>query len=115
MLFIWVSFQLGLVAGTIYIVLGTFQLAKAPWNVCINWLTICGIFSWVFLILAPVAKLPIGIPMRQGKRVQGLLFHQHNYVYYSFLGVLWLFVFWRTIIPWFLTGTWLSQVVGVTL
>lgn len=115
MIFLWISFELGLVSGLIYASLTTFHLLKAPWNVSISWLIICGIFSWIFLILAPAAKLPVGIPMRQAKRVQGLLFHQHNYVYYSLLGLLWLFVFWRTIIPWFLAGTWLGQIVTVSI
>lgn len=113
--FIWVSFQLGIIAGLLYIALSTFQLLKAPWNMCINWLTLCGVFSWVFLILSPIAKLPIGVPVRQAKRVQGLLFHQHNYIYYSLLGVLWLFVFWRTILPGLFASTWIGQLVSVGL
>src|SRR5262249_12989047 len=113
MFFIWLSFQLGYSSGILYVVLGTFQLFKAPWNVCIDWLTISGVYSWVFLILAPIAKLPVGIPMRQAKRVQGLLFHQHNYVYYGLLGLLWLFVAWRTLFPWLFAGTWLGQLVSV--
>jgi len=111
--FILLSFQLGLIAGLLYVALSTFQLFKAPWNMCINWLTICGVFSWVFLILSPITKLPVGVPVRQAKRVQGLLFHQHNYLYYSLLGILWLFVFWRTLLPGFLGGTWIGQLVSI--
>jgi hypothetical protein len=107
--FIWLSFSLGLLSGLLYMVLSTFMLVKGPWNVSILWLTILGVFSWIFLILAPAAKLPIGTPMRLGKRVQGLLFHQHNYVYYTLLGVFWLFVLWRTLLPWLFAGTWLGQ------
>jgi hypothetical protein len=111
--FIWVSFSLGLLAGLAYAGLSTFMLFRAPWNVSILWLTILGIFSWIFLILAPVAKLPVGIPMRMGKRVQGLLFHQRNYIYYSLLGLMWLFVLWRTLLPWLFEGTLLGQIVSL--
>ena len=40
------------------------------------------------------------------------MFHQHNYVYYSLLGLSWLFVLWRTLLPWFLVGTWVGQLVS---
>jgi hypothetical protein len=103
--FAWISFKLGLIGGLLYIVLGTFMLIKGPWNVSILWLTVLGVFSPVFLVLAPVAKLPIGIPMRLGKRVQGLLFHQRNYIYYGMLGLMWLFILWRTVLHWLFAGT----------
>ncbi len=107
--FVWASFKLGLIGGLVYVGLSTFMLFQAPWNESILWLTILGAFSWVFLVLAPVAKLPVGIPMRLGKRVKGLLFHQRNYIYYGLLAILWLYVAWRTILPWLFTGTWLGQ------
>jgi hypothetical protein len=109
--FILLSFRLGLVGALIYIGIGTFMLFQAPWNLSILWLTVLAVLSWVFLLLAPIAKLPVGIPMRLGKRVQTLLFHQRNYVYYSLLGILWLFVAWRTLLPWFLATTLLGQIV----
>jgi len=70
-IFIWLSFQLGFAAGLLYMIVGTFRLFKAPWNVCINWLTICRIVSWIFLVLAPAANLPVGIPLRwqEGSKV----------------------------------------------
>src|SRR4029077_18232296 len=74
----WLSFRLGLLSGVVYMMLSTFMLFQAPWNQSILWLIMLGVLSWVFLLLAPVAKLPVGIPMRLGKRVQGLLFHQRN-------------------------------------
>lgn len=103
--FVWLSFQLGFVGGLLYVVLSTFMLIKGPWNLSILWLTTLAIFSWIFLVLAPAAKLPIGTPVRLGRRVQGLLLHQHNYVYYSLLGVYWLFVAWRTLLPGLFAGT----------
>jgi hypothetical protein len=108
--FVWASFRLGYLGALLYIALSTFMLIKGPWNLSILWLIVLGVFSWVFLALAPVAKLPFGIPMRLGKRVQGLLFHQRNYVYYSLLGVMWAFVFWRSVLPWLFAGTWLGQI-----
>lgn len=110
--FIWLSFSLGLLGGLLYVGISTFMLLQAPWNLSILWLTVLGIVFWVFLILAPIAKLPIGIPMRLGNRVKSLLFHQRNYVYYGLLGLLWLFVAWRTLLPSFLAATWLGQLVS---
>ena len=113
--FLWLSFRLGLISALVYAGMSTFMLVKAPWNVSILWLIMCGVFSWIFLVLAPAAKLPLAIPVRMGKRVQGLLFYQHNYFYYGLLGVLWLFVGWRTLLPWLFAGTWLAQVVSFGL
>ncbi len=110
--FILLSFRLGLLGALIYIGIGTFMLFQAPWNLSILWLTVLSVLSWVFLVLAPIAKLPVGIPMRLGSRVRGLLFHQRNYIYYSLLGVLWLFVFWRTLLPSLFAGTWLGSIVS---
>jgi len=111
-LFVWISFRLGYLGALMYVGIGTFLLFKAPWNVSILWLTVCGILSWIFLVLAPVAKFPVGIPLRMRARVQGLLFHQRNYVYYALLGIIWLFVLWRSLLPWLLGETLIGQIVS---
>ena len=109
-LFIWISFQLGLVGAIAYMGISTIQLFKAPWNVSILWLTILGVFSWIFLILAPMAKFPIGLPTKVWGHVQQALFYKRNPVYYGLLTILWIFVVWRTLLPWLFAGTWLGQI-----
>jgi hypothetical protein len=109
-IFVWFSFNLGLVGALIYITLNTINLFKAPWNVSIFWLIVLGVFSWVFLVLAPIAKLPIGIPTKVWGHVRQALFYQKNPYYYGLLGLFWIFVAWRTLVPWFLAGTWLGQI-----
>jgi len=110
---VWLSFRLGLMGALLYIAINTVNVLKAPWNVSILWLTLLGVYSWVFLILAPIAKLPIGIPTRAWGHVRQVLFHQKNPYYYGLLGVFWLFVFWRTILPWLFAGTFLGQLASI--
>ena len=51
-IFIWISQKLGLYGVLAYVLIGTFKLFRAPWNVSILWLIILGLFQWWFLILA---------------------------------------------------------------
>lgn len=110
--FVWLSFRLGPVGALLYAGIATFNLLKAPWNVSIVWLTICGIFSWVFLILGPLAKFPIGIPAWVWGHVRTAMVYKKNPYYYGILGLLWLFVAWRTLLPWLFADTWLGNLVS---
>ena len=98
-LFIWLSQQLGFYGLLSYVLIGTFQLLRAPWNVSILWLTILGLFQWWFLIVAPIAKLPVGLPRQAWENTRVGLFHQHNFVYYGLLVTLWVVVFINLYIP----------------
>lgn len=92
--FLWYSSQvLGLTVFIAYILIGTFQLLRAPWNASINWLIVLAPISWIFLILAPIAKLPVGLPVQVWGYTERAIGHQHNYIYYGLLGTLWLIVF----------------------
>ncbi len=108
--FIWISFQFHLVGGLLYMAVGTFFLFRAPWNMSIMWLIICSIFSWVFLILAPVAKLPILTPTNVWGHVRIAMTYYHNPYYYGLLGILWLFVGWRVLLPTLFSGIWIGQI-----
>ena len=114
-IFLYTSFQLGLTGALLYVAISTIQALKAPWNVSILWLTLLGIYSWIFLILAPLAKLPFGVPTKTWGHARISLFHQHNYYYYGLLAIFWIFIFWRTILPWLFAGTWLGQIVSLNL
>lgn len=93
-IFLWYSFvSMGLVIFLAYFLIGTFQLLRAPWNVSINWLIVLAPISWVFLILAPIAKFPVGLPLQVWGYTERAIGHQHNYVYFGLLGTLWLVVF----------------------
>ena len=111
--FLWLSSGLGAVGLLIYAGINTFNLLKAPWNVSIVWLIMCAVFSWVFLLIAPIAKLPLGIPTWVWGHVRQALLYQKNPFYYGLLGVLWLFVAWRTLIPGVLSDTFLGQVASL--
>jgi len=111
--FLWLSFRLGPIGGLVYAGITTFNLLKAPWNVSILWLVICAVFSWIFLILAPLAKLPIGVPVLVWGHVKGAMMYQKNPYYYGMLAVLWLFVAWRTLLPGLLADTWLGHLVSI--
>jgi hypothetical protein len=92
--FLWYSSQvLGLVVFIAYVLIGTFQLFRAPWNVSINWLIVLAPISWIFLALAPIAKLPVGLPAQVWRYTERAIGHQHNYIYFGLLGTLWLIVF----------------------
>jgi hypothetical protein len=91
--FLWYSNILGFDLFVAYALIGTFQLLRAPWNVCINWLIVLAPISWVFLILAPIAKFPVGLPLRVWGYTGRAIGHQHNYIYFGLLGTLWLIVF----------------------
>jgi hypothetical protein len=45
------------------------------------------------LALAPIAKLPVGLPVQVWRYTERAFGHQHNYIYYGLLGTLWLIVF----------------------
>jgi len=45
---------LGLTVFFSYVLIGTFQLLRAPWNASINWLIMLAPISWIFLLLAPL-------------------------------------------------------------
>ena len=92
-LFLWLSQTLGLLGFAAYLFIGTFQLLRAPWNVTIDWIIVLGPIAWWFLIIAPIAKLPIGLPLHAFGDTGRGLFYQHNYIYYGLLGTLWLIVF----------------------
>jgi len=89
----YVSQVLGLVVFIAYVLIGTFQLFRAPWNASINWLIVLAPISWIFLALAPIAKLPVGLPAQVWGYTERAFGHQHNYIYYGLLGTLWLIVF----------------------
>jgi hypothetical protein len=92
--FLWYSGQaLGLTVFLAYVLIGTFQLLRAPWNASINWLIILAPISWMFLLLAPIAKFPVGLPLRVWTYTERAIGHQHNYIYFGLLGTLWLIVF----------------------
>jgi hypothetical protein len=93
-LFLGYSFQfLGLTVFFAYVLLGTFQLLRAPWNASINWLIILAPTSWIFLVLAAIAKFPIGLPIQVWRYTGRAVGHQHNYIYFGLLGTLWVIVF----------------------
>jgi hypothetical protein len=91
--FLWYSQVLGLTVFTAFVLIGTFQLLRAPWNASINWLIILAPVSWVFLLLAPIAKFPVGLPLKVWTYTERAIGHQHNYIYFGLLGTLWLIVF----------------------
>jgi hypothetical protein len=91
--FLWYSQYLGLTVFVAYVLIGTFQLLRAPWNASINWLIILAPVSWIFLLLAPIAKFPVGLPLRVWTYTERAIGHQHNYIYFGLLGTLWLIVF----------------------
>jgi hypothetical protein len=92
--FLWYSSEfLGLTIFAAYVVIGTFQLLRAPWNASINWLIILAPISWIFLLLAPIAKFPVGLPIQVWRYTERAVGHQHNYIYFGLLGTLWLIVF----------------------
>jgi hypothetical protein len=108
--FLWFSNQvLGLLIFIAYVFIGTFQLFRAPWNASINWLIVLAPISWIFLALAPIAKLPVGLPLQVWGYTERAIGHQHNYIYYGLLGTLWLIVFnylyfLRELEPWIVVG-----------
>ncbi len=92
-LFLGYSFQyLGLTVFFAYVAIGTFQLLRAPWNISINWLIMLAPISWIFLLLAPIAKFPVGLPIQVWRYTGRAVGHQHNYIYFGLLGTLWLIV-----------------------
>jgi hypothetical protein len=91
--FLSYSQSLGLTVFVAYVLIGTFQLLRAPWNASINWLIILAPISWIFLLLAPIAKFPVGLPLRVWTYTERAIGHQHNYIYFGLLGTLWLIVF----------------------
>ncbi len=92
--FLWYSSEiLGLTVFIAYVLIGTFQLLRAPWNASINWLIILGPISWIFFLLAPIAKFPTGLPIQVWRYTERAVGHQHNYIYFGLLGTLWLIVF----------------------
>ena len=92
--FLWYcSLVLGLAVFIAFVLIGTFQLFRAPWNASINWLIVLAPINWVFLALAPIAKLPVGLPVQVWGYTQRAIGHQHNYIYFGLLGTLWLIVF----------------------
>ncbi len=92
--FLWYSSQaLGLTVFFAYVLIGTFQLLRAPWNASINWLIMLAPVSWIFLLLAPIAKFPVGLSLRVWTYTERAIGHQHNYIYFGLLGTLWLIVF----------------------
>ena len=91
--FLWYSNIMGTDIFIAYAFIGTFQLLRAPWNVSINWLIVLAPISWVFLILAPIAKFPVGLPLRVWGYTERAVGHQHNYIYFGLLGTFWLIVF----------------------
>ena len=91
--FLWYSQTLGLTVFLAYVMIGSFQLLRAPWNASINWLIILAPLSWIFLLLAPIAKFPVGLPLRVWTYTERAIGHQHNYIYFGLLGTLWLIVF----------------------
>src|SRR5437660_12314327 len=71
-----------------YAFIGTFQLFRAPWNISINWLILLASVSPWLLIIAPIAKLPVGLPLHAFGDTERAFFFKHNFVYYGLLGPL---------------------------
>jgi len=92
--FLWyTSDALGFTVFFAYVLIGTFQLLRAPWNASIDWLIVLAPVSWIFLLIAPIAKFPVGLPLRVWTYTERAIGHQHNYIYFGLLGTLWLVVF----------------------
>src|SRR5439155_26965864 len=92
-LFLGYSFRYSdLTVFFVYVVIGTFQLLRAPWNTSINWLVILAPISWIFLLLAPIAKFPVGLPIQVCRYTGRAVGHQHNYIYFGLLGTFWVIV-----------------------
>src|SRR6266699_2540898 len=91
--FLWYSQVLGLTLFIAYVLIGTFQLLRAPWNASINWLIVLAPVSWLFLVLAPLAKFPIGLPIQVLRYTERAVGHQHNYIYFGLLATFWLIAF----------------------
>ena len=98
-IFLGLSWTMGWLGFLAYIFIGTFQLLRAPWNVSINWLILLALVSPWFLILAPIAKLPVGLPLHAFGDTERALFFKHNFVYYGLLVTIWLIVFFNLFIP----------------
>lgn len=91
---LWYSSQvLGFAVFVALVLIGTFQLLRAPWDASINWLIVMAPISWIFLALAPIAKLPMRLPVQVWGDTNRAIGHQHNYIYFGLLGTLWLIVF----------------------
>ncbi len=98
-IFLWFSWTMGWLGFFAYIFMGSFQLLRAPWNTSINWLILLGLVSPWFLIVAPIAKLPVGLPFHAFGDTERAFFFKHNFVYYGLLGTLWLIVFFSLYLP----------------
>lgn len=98
-IFLWLSWTMGWLGFIAYVFIGSFQLFRAPWNTSINWLILLGLVSPWFLIIAPVAKLPVGLPFHAFGDTERAFFFKHNFVYYGLLGTLWLIVFFNLLLP----------------
>src|SRR5437879_642427 len=98
-IFLWLSWTMGWLGFLAYAFIGTFQLLRAPWNTSINWLIVLGLVSPWFLIIAPIAKLPVGLPLHAFGDTERALFFKHNFVYYGLLGYLWLILFFNLFFP----------------
>jgi hypothetical protein len=98
-IFLWLSWTMGWLGFLAYIFAGTFQLFRAPWNTSINWLILLALVSPWFLIIAPIAKLPVGLPLHAFGDTERAFFFKHNFVYYGLLGTLWLIVFFNLFLP----------------
>jgi hypothetical protein len=98
-IFLWLSWTMGWLGFLAYIFVGTFQLFRAPWNTSINWLILLALVAPWFLIIAPIAKLPVGLPLHAFGDTERAFFFKHNFVYYGLLGTLWLIVFFNIFLP----------------
>jgi len=98
-IFLWLSWTMGWLGFLAYAFIGTFQLFRAPWNISINWLVLLALVSPWFLIIAPIAKLPVGLPLHAFGDTERAFFFKHNFVYYGLLGTLWLIVFFNLFLP----------------
>ena len=93
-IFLWYCSELlGPSVFAAYVAIGTFQLLRAPWNVSINWLTVLAPVSWVFLVVAPIAKFPVGLPIEVFRYTERAVGHQNNYIYFGLLVTLWAIIF----------------------
>src|SRR5438445_5117556 len=92
-IFLWLSWTMGWLGFLAYVFIGTFQLLRAPWNTSINWLILLGLVSPWFLVIAPIAKLPVGLPLHAFGDTGRAFFFRHNFGYYAPLGIISLHVF----------------------
>lgn len=76
----------------VYVAVSVFNMLKAPWNLPVLWLSLLGFVSPFLIVIAPLAKFPVGNPRAKLWQVRQALTWQKNPVYYGTLIIVWLAV-----------------------